>query len=340
MAADPLSDLLRTVRLRGALFYDVEASAPWVADAPPAEALRADVMPDAEHLIEFHAVLSGGCFAGPVGAPGLPLRAGDVVLFPQGDAHRLTSSPGLAPGDPDVATHVAPRSTRSAPGLAAPLPPLAPLRLDGGGRDRTRLVCGFLGCDARPFNPLLAALPRVLVVPGAAEAGSWSAALLRGAVEESSALRPGGAAVLEKMSEMLFVAALRHHADGLATDAPGWLAGLRDATVGSALARLHARPGEPWTLERLCEETHTSRSTLHERFVHFVGLPPMTYLTRWRMQVASRLLREGRHKVARIALDVGYESEAAFARAFKRLVGATPGAWRTGVAPRAEATRS
>lgn len=340
MAEDPLSDLLRAVRFRGAVFYDVEGTAPWVAEAPPAATLLPGVMPDVDHLMEFHGVLRGACWAARTGEPAVRLEEGDLVLFPHGDGHVMSSAPGLRAARLDPETLVPARGDRLPLPLTVDAAGVARPRLRSEGRDATRLVCGFLGCDARPFNPLLAALPRVLVVPGAAEAGSWSAALLRGAVEESSALRPGGAAVLEKMSEMLFVAALRHHADGLATDAPGWLAGLRDATVGSALARLHARPGEPWTLERLCEETHTSRSTLHERFVHFVGLPPMTYLTRWRMQVASRLLREGRHKVARIALDVGYESEAAFARAFKRLVGATPGAWRTGVAPRAEATRS
>lgn len=333
MPADALSDLLRAVRLRGALFYDVEASAPWVADAPPATDLRSEVMPDAEHLLEFHAVLEGGCWVGRAGEPTQPLRAGDVVLFPQGDAHRLTSDAGLSPSDPGVATHVAPRTTPAVPGLASPAPWLAPLRLDGGGRARTRLVCGFLGCDARPFNPLLAALPRMLIVPGAADAGSWSATLLRSAVAESQAGRPGGAAVLERMSEMLFVSALRHHVDGLTSDAAGWLAGLHDRTVGAALALLHARPGERWTIERLCEEAHTSRSTLHERFLHFVGMAPMAYLTHWRMQVASRRLREGRDKVARIALDVGYESEAAFARAFKRVVGTPPGAWRAGPSP-------
>jgi AraC-like DNA-binding protein len=130
------------------------------------------------------------------------------------------------------------------------------------------------------------------------------------------------------MSEMLFVEVLRRHIDSLPPEQTGWLAGMRDAAVGRALALLHGRPAEPWTLEKLSEEAGLSRSSLHERFVHFIGQPPMQYLTRWRMQVASGLLRDTNAKLVEIALDVGYESEAAFSRAFKREVGVSPGAWR------------
>jgi AraC-like DNA-binding protein len=201
--------------------------------------------------------------------------------------------------------------------------------LDGGGPDRTTVVCGFLGCDRRPFNPLLASMPRVLRMPGLArEGGSWVATFLRSVVEESNRKRPGGEAVLERMSEMLFVEVLRRYADGLPLDQTGWLAGMRDPAVGRALALLHARPADPWTLERLGEEAAVSRSTLHERFVHFIGQPPMQYLTQWRMQLAARWLRDTDAKVADVALEVGYENEAAFARAFRRTVGESPGAWR------------
>jgi AraC-like DNA-binding protein len=202
-------------------------------------------------------------------------------------------------------------------------------RLDGGGRDRTTLVCGFLGLDAKPFNPLLAALPRVLQVPGSTlGVDSWVTTFLSAVVTESNQKRPGGEAVLERMSEMLFVEVLRRHIDSLPPEQTGWLAGMRDPAVGHALALLHARPGEPWTLEKLGEEAGLSRSSLHERFVHFIGQPPMQYLTQWWMQVASGLLRDTNAKLLEISLDVGYESEAAFSRAFKREVGVAPGAWR------------
>jgi AraC-like DNA-binding protein len=204
-------------------------------------------------------------------------------------------------------------------------------QLDGGGRERATLVCGFLGLDARPFNPLLAALPRVLQVPGSALGpDSWVTTFMRAVVTESNQKRPGGEAVLERMSEMLFVEVLRRYVDSLPAEQTGWLAGMRDPAVGRALALLHASPAEAWTLERLSEQAGLSRSSLHDRFVHFIGQAPMQYLTRWRMQVAAGLLRDSNAKLIEVALDVGYESEAAFSRAFKRAVGVAPGAWRRG----------
>jgi AraC-like DNA-binding protein len=327
MPADTLSHLLRAVRLRGAVFYDVEGRPPWVAEAPASRELLPTVMPEAEHLIEFHGVVSGSCWAAIVGEPAVRLGEGDVVLFPRGDAHVLSSAPGL---------RAARAEASRAPDRDARLPFVLRMDADGAAHPRagsvspegTHVVCGFLGCDARPFNPLLAALPRVLSIQGAAASTSWVAALLRTAVTESSGERPGGEAVLERMSEMLFVEALRRYVDTLPPEQTGWLAGMRDPAVGRVLGLLHASPAESWTLERLCDTVSMSRSSLHERFVHFVGMPPIEYLAQWRMQVASRLLRDGSAKVVRIALDVGYESEAAFARAFKRIVGVTPGAWR------------
>jgi transcriptional regulator GlxA family with amidase domain len=153
---------------------------------------------------------------------------------------------------------------------------------------------------------------------------------MRAVVAESNQRRPGGEAVLERMSEMLFVEVLRRYADLLPPEQTGWLAGIRDPAVGRALALLHERPAEAWTLERLGEEAGLSRSSLHERFAHLTGQPPMQYLTRWRMQVAAGLLRDTTAKVVEIALRVGYESEAAFSRAFRREVGVAPGAWRRG----------
>jgi AraC-like DNA-binding protein len=189
----------------------------------------------------------------------------------------------------------------------------------------TTLVCGFIGVDLRPFNPLLATLPRLLHLPGA---GGRSEQFAQLAAEESARRRPGAEALLERLSEMMFVDAIRRHVEQLPEQSTGWLAGLRDRFVGRALALLHDKPAFEWTVEELSRQVGLSRSALHERFVEMIGQPPMQYLTQWRMQAASRLLRDTRSTVASIAVDVGYDSEAAFARAFKRSTGVPPAAWR------------
>jgi AraC-like DNA-binding protein len=201
-------------------------------------------------------------------------------------------------------------------------------RLDGGGSDRARVVCGFLGCDARPFNPLLAALPRLLHMPGAAAKGGFLGHFINVAVEEANLKRPGGEAVLERLSEMMFVDVVRRYLEALPPEQTGWLAGLRDRFVGRALGLLHERPSHHWTIDEIGDAVGLSRSALHERFAHLVGQPPMQYLAQWRMQVASQLLLQSTMNVASIALETGYESEAAFSRAFKRLVGVPPATWR------------
>jgi AraC-like DNA-binding protein len=331
VSGDALSDVLRAVRLRGALFYYIEGASPWVAEAPPACEIIPAIMPGAEHMIEFHGIVEGSCWAAVVGESPLRLEAGDVVLFPQGDAHVMSSAPGMRASVVDRSFFFSPRPPQLPYALSMREAQITTARLDGGGRDRATIVCGFLGLDARPFNPLLAALPRVLAVPGhALGADSWVTTFLRVVVAESNQRRPGGEAVLERMSEMLFVEVLRRHVDSLPAEQTGWLAGMRDPGVGRVLALLHARPAEAWTLERLSTEAGLSRSSLHERFVHFIGQPPMQYLARWRMQLASGLLRDTNAKLVEVSLGVGYESEAAFSRAFKREVGVSPGAWRRG----------
>jgi AraC-like DNA-binding protein len=334
MSRDTLSDVLRAVRLRGAVFYYIDGSSPWVAETPAAQEIIPAIMPEAEHMIEFHGVIAGSCWAAIVGEAPVRLAERDVILFPQGDAHVMASAPGMRPPRVDKDFFFAPRPPQLPYALSLRGAEVTTARLDGGGRDRATIVCGFLGLDARPFNPLLAALPRVLHVAGATLGpDSWVASFLRAAVVESNQRRPGGEAVLERMSEMLFVEVLRRHIDALPTEQTGWLAGMRDPSIGRVLALLHEKPDAPWTLERLADEAAMSRSTLHERFVHFIGQPPMQYLTQWRMQVAARLLRDTKAKLIEVALGVGYESEAAFSRAFKRAVGVAPGAWRAGRRP-------
>jgi AraC-like DNA-binding protein len=329
MSGDTLSDLLRAVRFRGALFYYLEGAPPWVAEAPAAQEIIPAILPGADHMIEFHGVVEGSCWAALAGESPIRLEEGDVVLFPQGDPHVVSSAPGMRAPGVEKNLFFSPRPPQLPYALSMKGAEISTARLDGGGRDRSTIVCGFLGLDAKPFNPLLTALPRVLRVPGSALGpDSWVSTFLRAVVAESNRKRPGGEAVLERMSEMLFVEVLRRHIDTLPPEQTGWLAGMRDPAVGRALALLHERPAEPWTLEKLSEEAGLSRSSLHERFAHLIGLPPMQYLTRWRMQVASGLLRETDAKLVEVSLDVGYESEAAFSRAFKRQVGVSPGAWR------------
>jgi AraC-like DNA-binding protein len=317
---DVLSDVLRAVRLTGAIFFDVEARAPWVAETPAGPTIAANVMPGAEHVIMFHAITSGRCWAELLdgSVPPFRLSAGDIVVLPRGDPHVFCTAPGMR-ATPDLAMYHRPADR--------PLPTY--IEKGAGGGERTRFVCGYLGCDARPFNPVLQALPRMLHARGA-EGAPCMAQLIRLAVDETATRRSGGETVLSKVAELMFVDVVRRHIEMLPTDAGGWLSGLRDAQVGAALSLMHGRPAEAWTLERLAHEVGLSRSVFADRFAHFVQDSPMQYLTRWRMQLATRLLERQGAGVAQVAAEVGYESEAAFNRAFKKCVGLPPGAWRRG----------
>lgn len=317
MPVDVLSDVLRSVRMTAAVYFDFELSSPWAAEAPPAREIAARVMPDAQRVIEYHLIARGACWAQAVGDEPIRVEEGDLIVFPQGDAHVLSSAPNMR-ATPDVSLYD--RASR-------PLPLI--YERGGGGPDRTRIVCCFLGCDERPFNPLLAALPKVIHLSRAANdaATGWLETLLNVAVRESGTERAGRDNILARLSELMFVEAVRRYLEVLPGAQTGWLAGLRDPLVGHALSALHAEPSRAWTVEGLARHVGASRSVLADRFGEFVGHPPMLYLSLWRMQLASRLLLEGR-PVAEVAGAVGYESEAAFSRAFKKLVGHAPAAWR------------
>jgi AraC-like DNA-binding protein len=326
MTTDTLSDVLRSVRLRGAVFYYLSFGHEWAVEAPSAKEIAGAVIPGAEHVMEYHVITKGSGWAAIVGEPPARLETGDIVMFPHGDAHVLSSAPGIRPTrlGPDwvYATRDDPKPipivfhTLHEFSYGAPAP-----------ESPTNVACGFLGCDLRPFNPLIATLPRLLHLPAASD-GAWISQVMQQAVNASQNKRPGGDAVLERISEMMFVDAVRRHVERLPDASTGWLAGLRDRHVGRALALIHENPARAWTIDALADEIALSRSAFYERFVRLIGQPPMQYLTQWRMQAAATLLRQSRAPVASIALDVGYESEAAFTRAFKRLVGTPPASWR------------
>ena len=307
---DPLSDLLRVVRFDGAYFFNVEAAAPWSIETVAARELSPRIMPRAEHLISYHVIVSGSCWAGLPGKERVELNKGDVIVFPRGDPHVMSSE---ARGQARLRAW---KTRRFA----------SHVRLGPDAPRAVQLVCGFLGCDRRPFNPLLAALPRRLHIP--CTGTDWAMEYQRQLTEETHAGRPGANLVLTRLAELMFVTVLRRYLEDLPEQETGWLAGLRDAVVGRALALLHARPDESWTLEKLARESETSRSNLAKRFAHFVKQPPMHYLAKWRMQIAANRLAQGDEKIAAIAESVGYDSEAAFNRAFKKFAGSSPGAWR------------
>jgi len=327
MSQDTLSDVLRSVRLRGAVFYYVSCGDHWAAEAPGGRDIAAAVMPGTEHVIEYHVITKGECWAAIVGEPPLKVRQGDTVMLPHGDAHVISSAPGLrAKLDTSWLKEM---KFNQRPFCITYDGVSGPQILPGQSADsfRTTLVCGFIGCDTRPFNPLIATLPRLLHLPANGNS-AFSEQFIQLAVAESASRSPGGEALLERMSEMLFVDAVRQHVDTLPESSTGWLAGLRDRFVGRALALLHENPAAQWNIDDLSKQVGLSRSALHERFVEFIGQPPMQYLTNWRMQLASRLLCDTQSGVASIALEVGYDSEPSFTRAFKRLVGVPPATWR------------
>ncbi len=327
---DALSDVLRIVKLTGAVFLDAEFTEPWCVGEPAGVKVCVDHMPEAEHVVIYHLVTEGRCEVLVPGADTARALAGDLIVIPGGDEHALGSD----------LTHPA---ASGAELIVQRAPDEIPQLRHGGGGSVTRMVCGYLACDSALFDTVLAALPRVLIVnmrdgPGA----QWLTSSVRFSVTEAAGQRAGAGTVLAKLSELMFVEAIRRHIESLPPEQTGWLAGLRDRFVGKTLALIHSKPAHPWTVEELAGAVGLSRSALAERFTDLVGQPPMQYLTRWRLQTAANLLRAGARNVASVAAGVGYDSEAAFNRAFKRELGTTPAAWRRGrraprqAGPRAE----
>jgi AraC-like DNA-binding protein len=312
---DALSQTLRVVRLVGAIFINAKFTAPWSYRSPQAATAAPLLEPGAERVVIFHLITEGECCVELANEPPVYLRGGDVVVFPQGDAHVMSSAPGVPPARGARLDQVLARRPRQL--------------IYGGGGKTTRLVCGYLACDLRLAQMLFAGLPALLKVNvRGSSAGTWLEASLRYALAEARSPRPGGAGVLAKLAEVLFIEVLRLYMNEQSAGRSGWLAGVGDRVIGGALNALHARPAHAWTLEELAQASGTSRSVFAERFAALVGSTPMQYLTQWRMLLAANLLCGSNAPLSRIAEDVGYQTDTAFSRAFRREFGAPPAAWR------------
>jgi AraC-like DNA-binding protein len=318
---DVLSDVLRSLRMTGAFFFDVTNHAPWVCGEPGEMDILGRILPQHDVLVPFHVILYGSvCLEMDGPRPlTLQLEAGDVVVLPSGARHYMMSAPGM----------------RAVVDHAAYDPPIGPRQIlryavnaQNGTPVHSRVICGYMGIDRHPSNPLWQALPPIFCVRAAPQHCDRLLHLTAMGVAESEEYRSGADAMLAKLAELMFVEAVRQLIDDPAQQVRGLVAGLRDRNVGAALQLLHARPAEAWTLDALAQHVGLSRSVFAARFVGLVGMPAMQYLARWRMVLAARRLEEPGVSVAQVALDVGYASDAAFHKAFKNLVGVTPSAWR------------
>jgi AraC-like DNA-binding protein len=315
---DAFSEILSGVKLQGAVFFAAEFSAPWGFTAPASQKMAETIAPGVAHLVLFHLVIDGGAVIELADEDAFQLVPGDIVVFPHGDSHHMSSGKGATRPFPNY-------------GIGAKIKArdLSPLRAGGGG-GISRFVCGYMTCDPYLSRPILSGLPPVFRVNIRNDrAGHWLESSILHLVEEAASGRVGSDAMLAKLSEALFVDTLRRYVGGLPEQQTGWLAGTRDSIVGKSLALLHGRVAHPWTIAGLADEVGISRSALVERFTRYLDEPPMTYLTRWRLQLAAQALEKTSRSVAEVAADVGYESEAAFNRAFKREFGLPPGRYRS-----------
>jgi AraC-like DNA-binding protein len=316
-AVDVLSEVLKVVELQGALFYNGEFSAPWSVRAASSHALAHHLAPGAEHVIVYHLLTEGRATIRLEDGTSLALSAGDLVMIPHGDPHILENGPPT-------------RTVDDGEQLKEVLNQGLKLWQMGGGGEVTKFVCGYMACEPRLSQVFLSGLPPIFKVGIRNDAsGRWLENSIRFSVNEAGAARAGGEAVLAKLSEVLFVETLRAYIASLPQEQTGWLGGARDAEVGKTLALMHRKPDHPWTIASLAKEAGVSRSVLAERFRHYLGEPPMAYLTRWRLQLGARMLASTSYSVSQIASEVGYESEAAFNRAFKREFKTPPARFRT-----------
>ena len=323
---DVLSEVLSAVRLQGALFFNAEFSAPWCLSSSGAAGIKRYLPSSDAHLIMFHFLTEGRAYASLPNGERVELEGGDIVILPHGDSHLIGNGQQIKPTDSfrKFAKNVA-------EGLKA-------VRFGGGG-EVTRFVCGYMACDPQLSEVLLTGLPQILKVSVASSpSGKWIENSIRFSVGELTGADAGSSLVVEKLSEVLFVETLRRYVATLPEDKTGWLAGLRDPAFAKALALLHREPARAWTVDALARQAGLSRTRLAERFSHYLGMSPIAYLTAWRMRLGAEALRTTEKSVVEVALDVGYNSEAAFNRAFRKAFGVPPAQFRQ--MRRAEATGS
>ncbi|HSH44006.1 MAG TPA: AraC family transcriptional regulator [Arenicellales bacterium] len=321
LPGDPISDVLETVRLQGAVFFLWQPVWPYGMSVADGRDLSPYLVPGTDCIVSYHIVTQGPCWAAVSAASPVRLETGDTLVLPRGDPYRISNAPEAPePGDSNASIEFFKSMS------AGDIPPV--VRDGGRGPEKNELICGFLGCSMGPWNPLLSSLPRLLRVPAPADGNDPLSSLIAFALSESRQNRGGERCLLMRLSEVMFIEVLRRYLRSRQDPLCGWLGALRDPLVGRALSLLHRNIAAAWTLQELAKSVGASRSTLAERFTRVVGVPPMQYLTRWRMQVAADRLRNTASKIHAIAFDVGYESEEAFSRAFKRVVGTTPGEWR------------
>jgi AraC-like DNA-binding protein len=314
---DVLSEVLKVVKLQGAMFYNGEFSAPWSLRSPPSHTIAPYLAPGAEHVIIYHLLTVGRASARLEDGERVALGAGEIVIFPHGDPHIIEN------GSPTKTMDMSQQ-------LAQILCQGLKLSRLGGGGEVTRFVCGYMACEPRLSQVFLSGLPPLFKVRIRDDAsGRWLENSIRFSVNQADTPRAGGEAMLAKLSEVLFVETLRGYIANLPPEQTGWLAGARDSEVGKTLALMHRNPAHPWTLAALANDVGVSRSVLAERFRYYLNEPPMAYLTRWRLQLGRQMLSSTSYSVAQIAAEVGYESEAAFNRAFKREFTVPPARFRS-----------
>lgn len=313
---DALSEALNTVRMTSAIFFNAEFTSPWGFAAPPAPQLASILAPGTECFVPYHLVTEGKAVARVAGATDMPVSDGEVVMFPHGDPHTVSN------GSPTVLMD-------SAASLGKYLSGDVSVTRFGGGGEATRFICGFFGCERHARRLFLAGLPPMITLSLRSDAaGAWLENSIRFLVSDAGTERPGRTALLAKMAEAVFIETLRRHMEQLPAEHVGWLAGARDPVVGGVLVLLHRKPSHPWSMTELAAEVGVSRSVIAERFTRFLGESPLAYLARWRLQLATKLLQTSRKTILHVAADVGYESEAAFNRAFKREFGLPPAQYR------------
>jgi AraC-like DNA-binding protein len=303
LSVDPLSQVLRDLRLSGVSYARCELTRPWGINFPAQKEAR------------FHFVAAGECWLGMPGESWLKLGTGDVALLPHGLAHELA--------------HREHGKTRALSTLVQESVGDRTYRVQaGGGGASTVLACCSVSFGEPAFHPLLELMPSKLLVRGERDPDETLLVLLRSMGEEVLAERVGGATIMTRLADVVITRVVRAWVEAQDQDTSGWLAAIRDPKIGRALAAIHQRPGHPWSVESLADVAHSSRSLFSERFMSVVGVSPARYLTRWRMHLASSWLRDGRVTVAEAAARLGYESEASFSRAFKRFSGVPPSSLR------------